>query len=167
MRTREPSAGLDEAALLTIGVISDTHGSIPERVFEVFAGVDRIIHAGDIGSSAILCALEEIAPVTAVLGNCDGAIPGWALSPFAILRLGLGTIAVGHELLHLTRERNLDEFGATVVVCGHTHVARVQRVGQWLVVNPGSASRPRASTRGTVAVLALSPREPRARVVHL
>jgi hypothetical protein len=57
--------------MTTIGVISDTHGHLDPRVFELFAGVDHILHAGDIGSPGGVLQLEKIAPVTAVAGNCD------------------------------------------------------------------------------------------------
>ena len=57
---------------MRLGVIADTHGLLRPEVFEVFAGVDHIIHAGDIGPLDILTELEAIAPVTAVFGNTDG-----------------------------------------------------------------------------------------------
>jgi len=55
----------------TIGVISDTHGYVDPRVIDLFAGVDHILHAGDIGPPSVVMQLERIAPVTAVRGNCD------------------------------------------------------------------------------------------------
>jgi len=54
-----------------IGVLSDTHGFLDPRVETLFAGVDHILHAGDIGYATIILELEFLAPVTAVLGNCD------------------------------------------------------------------------------------------------
>ena len=57
---------------MRIGVISDTHGLLRPEVFEVFAEVDQILHAGDIGPADLLIELEAIAPVTAVYGNTDG-----------------------------------------------------------------------------------------------
>ena len=60
---------------MRIGVISDTHGLLRPEVFDVFARVDHILHAGDVGPEGILDELEAIAPVTAVYGNTDG----WAL----------------------------------------------------------------------------------------
>src|SRR3954462_2746236 len=54
-----------------IGVISDTHGKLDERVFDLFAGASRIIHAGDIGDEELIWKLESIAPVIAVRGNND------------------------------------------------------------------------------------------------
>ena len=57
---------------MTVGLISDTHGFWDDRIPTLFAGVDHILHAGDIGDPSILMGLERIAPVTAVMGNCDG-----------------------------------------------------------------------------------------------
>ena len=56
---------------MKIGVISDTHGWLDRQVPKLFAGVEHILHAGDIGSDAIVAELEAVAPVTAVLGNTD------------------------------------------------------------------------------------------------
>src|SRR3954469_3936910 len=56
---------------MLIGVISDTHGLLDERVLELFRGVSHIIHAGDIGREDLIWKLEEIAPVIAVRGNND------------------------------------------------------------------------------------------------
>ena len=55
----------------TLGIISDTHGVLSPEVHNLFAGVDQIIHAGDIGGEDILFELETIAPVVAVYGNTD------------------------------------------------------------------------------------------------
>ena len=57
---------------MRLGIISDTHDLLRPEVFAVFAEVDHILHAGDIGSPDILTALEALAPVTAVYGNTDG-----------------------------------------------------------------------------------------------
>ena len=56
---------------MKIGVISDTHDHLDPRIAGFFHGVDHILHAGDIGLPWIILQLEEIAPVTAVLGNND------------------------------------------------------------------------------------------------
>ena len=60
---------------MKIGLISDTHNHLDPRVPTIFAGVDHILHAGDVGLSLILNELELIAPVTAVLGNNDSHLP--------------------------------------------------------------------------------------------
>ena len=57
---------------MRLGIISDTHNLLRPQVFDVFKGVDQILHAGDIGELDILAVLESIAPVSAVWGNTDG-----------------------------------------------------------------------------------------------
>ena len=56
---------------MLIGVISDTHGLLRPEALAALAGVQYIIHAGDIGSPDIVPRLAEIAPVTAIIGNVD------------------------------------------------------------------------------------------------
>ena len=56
---------------MKIGVISDTHGHFDPKIPRIFAGVEHILHAGDVGGGGILVQLEQIAPVTAVLGKSD------------------------------------------------------------------------------------------------
>ena len=56
---------------IRIGLISDTHGLLRPEAIRALQGVDRIIHAGDIGSPQILEQLGRIAPVVAVHGNND------------------------------------------------------------------------------------------------
>ena len=59
---------------MRIGVISDTHDLLDPRVPELFAGVEHILHGGDVGLPWLMLKLDEIAPVTAVLGNTDVGI---------------------------------------------------------------------------------------------
>ena len=64
-------AGSESGSALRVGVISDTHDFFDPRLPVLFAGVDRILHAGDIGMPWVILELEQIAPVTAVIGNSD------------------------------------------------------------------------------------------------
>ena len=61
--------------MTTVGILSDNHGDWPLHIVESLAGVDAIIHAGDIGPYKLLLGMEAIAPTTAVLGNTDGDMP--------------------------------------------------------------------------------------------
>jgi len=61
--------------MITIGVISDTHGLLDRKVAKLFVGVDHILHAGDIGTGSVLRQLEEVAPVSASSGPKLPAIP--------------------------------------------------------------------------------------------
>src|ERR1044071_63469 len=59
---------------MKLGVISDTHNYFDPRIEKLFAGVDHILHAGDIGMPALIARLEQIASVTAVFGNTDSGL---------------------------------------------------------------------------------------------
>ncbi len=151
---------LEAPALL--GVISDTHGELHEAVSDVFAGVDLVIHAGDIGTESILAELELLAPVVAVRGNTDEARWAETLPSSARVRVGATVVEVAHDPCAPAPP------DADVVVRGHTHRPRLEALPGVLHVNPGSASRPRTQRRvPTVALLALGEGPPRARIVEL
>ncbi len=58
--------------MIKIGLLSDTHGFLDEKVFQYFEKCDEIWHAGDIGSIDVLEKLEAFKPTKAVYGNIDG-----------------------------------------------------------------------------------------------
>lgn len=136
---------------MLVGVISDTHGVLPAGIHEVFDGVERIIHAGDIGSQAVLDELESIAPVSAVEGNTDG---GWQRRPLPgrmTVTVDGVRIHVGHKLPDLVRAGIPED--AEFVVYGHTHVAAAREIGGVRYVNPGSAREPRDGNPPSVAII--------------
>lgn len=118
---------------MLIGVISDTHGLLRPEAIRALEGVERILHAGDLGSAEILPRLERIAPVEAVRGNVDtgawaGAVP---------LRRDL---TVGGVRIHLVHIREDAEPGqADVVIFGHSHQPLIETVDDKTWFNPGSA----------------------------
>ena len=135
-----------------VGLISDTHGRLDPRVLCIFADADvvSIVHAGDIGTSPdVLWELEALAPVTAVLGNCDREIPGFALGGRArVTAAGVRILAI-HDFADLGEIPN----DVDVIVCGHSHRPNVTWHGRVLVVNPGSASQRRRMPGTSVAIL--------------
>jgi putative phosphoesterase len=153
---------------MLVGLISDTHGLLRPEAFEALAGVEMILHAGDVGGHAILAELGAIAPVRAVYGNCDP--PG---QPGLASDLGLQiegvTIHVshGHELGRPTVERLLARYDADVIVYGHTHRPLIERSGQRLVINPGAAGPRRFDLKPSVARLTLERGRADARLVWL
>lgn len=150
---------------MLIGVLSDTHGKLPDEVFEAFKGVEHIIHAGDIGGRRVLDELEAIAPVIAVHGNADHDDLEWRLADRAVVTLAGHKIMVFHEPKAL---RGPVPEGVEVVVNGHTHRSLVNRVDGVLFVNPGSSGmRGRDGKGATVALLDLSGELPEARIVEL
>ena len=127
---------------MRIGIISDTHGLLRREVFERFAGVEHILHAGDVGPAHILTELEAIAPVTAVWGNTDGFEIRRRVPEIARVELGGVSIVVLHgmQLGSPTAEKAAKAHpDAGLVVFGHSHQPVVRRVGSVLAVNPGSA----------------------------
>ena len=122
---------------MLIGVISDTHGLLRPEALQALAGVERIIHAGDIGAPAILEELRRLAPVTAVRGNNDHGPWAEALPPSAVVEAAGARIYVLHDL----HELDLDPgaAGYRVVVAGHSHQPAQQERDGVLYFNPGSA----------------------------
>lgn len=140
----------------TIGLLSDTHGLLRPAVHSALAGVELIIHAGDVGDPGIIHELAAIAPTRAVFGNTDPpGMPGLERE-LAITVAGI-TIHVshGHELGVPTPESLLGAYIQDVLVYGHTHRPLVRRVGERLVVNPGAAGPPRFGLRPSVARLTI------------
>ena len=139
---------------MKIGVISDTHGHFDPKIPELFAGVEHILHGGDVGHYSILAQLEQIAPVTAVLGNNDF---GFDLRETEVVALGAMKFFLQHivtptspaEPLRARLEREQPD----VVVFGHTHVPFCGRVGRTLFFNPGYAGRARFKLARSVALL--------------
>lgn len=152
----------------TIGLISDTHGLLRPRVHEALAGVELILHAGDVGGQEILDELALIAPVRAVFGNTDPPdSPG--LSDDILVTVGAVSIHVshGHELGSPTPVKLAERYGADVVVYGHTHKQLVTQIGGRLVINPGAAGPRRFNLRPSVARLTISERKAEVKIVEL
>ncbi len=138
-----------------IGLISDTHGMLRPQVHQALAGVDVILHAGDVCGDDILRELALIAPVSAVYGNCD--VPGDPSLAASIERAFDGLrvhVSHGHELGRPKPEQLLAAYDADVIVYGHTHKQLVHRADDGrLVVNPGAAGPARFNLSPSVARL--------------
>ena len=132
---------------MLIGVLSDTHGTLHPRLIPAFreAGVDFILHAGDVDGQLILDQLSAVAEVAAVRGNVDT----------------YGKMAALPEELHHTWDGisvymthiggrpsewlpTLGDPLPQVAICGHSHIALLEELEGVLFLNPGSAgTRPR------------------------
>lgn len=137
-----------------IGLISDTHGQLRAGVHDALAGVEMILHAGDVGGREILIELATIAPVHAVAGNTD--IPGEYDSEL-VVTVGERTIHVshGHEIGSPTPKKLAERYPHDILVYGHTHQQLVTRIGGRLIVNPGAAGPRRFRLEPSVAVLTI------------
>jgi uncharacterized protein len=142
---------------MVVGLISDTHGLVRPEIAAAFAGVDLILHAGDVGGRGVLQALTRIAPVQAVYGNVDD-VHDPDLAAERIVSVGGLTIHVshGHEVGRPTPVLLLARYDADVVVFGHTHRAVVVNGEKHrLAVNPGAAGPRRFDLRPSVARLSV------------
>jgi len=135
----------------TIGVISDTHGLLRWEAEAALAGVDHIIHAGDIGTPEILERLRRIAPVTAVRGNNDKEQWADALPATAIVDICGQRLYVVHDIAHLDVDPVAN--GIAAVIAGHSHKPAVSEKDGVLFLNPGSAGPRRFTLPVAVAKL--------------
>jgi len=144
-RRRRPEC---ETTGVLVGVVSDTHGHLDPRLLDVLAGVEAILHAGDVGSLAVLEGLASIAPVHAVRGNNDAPLGGLGLPERLDVELEGLRVHVVHELASARPQP-----GTKVVVFGHSH----RQLCEWrdgrLYLNPGAAGRRGFHALQTAALL--------------
>jgi putative phosphoesterase len=147
---------------LCVGLIADTHGLLRPQALVALEGCEAILHAGDVGDLEVLEALAQLAPVTAVRGNCDD-LPQL---PWSVTLSLLGhRLVLHHGHLPLSLELNEED----IVISGHTHVPLIQpsASGLPLRINPGSAGPRRFRLPVTVARLQLGQGAPQATLVEL
>lgn len=155
---------------MKIGIISDTHGLLRPQVFDVFVGVEHILHAGDVGDPDILTELAAVAPVTAVWGNVDGMDLRARIPEIARLELGGVRIAILHGMqlgAPTPQKAAAAHPDAGLVVFGHSHRPLIQQAGPTLAVNPGSAGPRRFKDPVTVAIAEIENGTVQARLIDL
>ena len=132
---------------MKIGLISDTHGYLDERVLHHFAQCDEIWHAGDVGDQSVIDRLEQIAPVRVVFGNIDGPeirnkYP--EIDQFYCERIVVFMIHIGGKppkyakgVLSLLKKHKPKLF-----ICGHSHILKImpdKDLDNMIYLNPGAA----------------------------
>ena len=132
-----------------LGIVSDTHGFYHPELDDVFAGVDLILHAGDVGPAEVVDRLEKLAPVVGVYGNVDGPPVRGRFKEHVKIRVG----GVRLWMTHIGGRPGrwapgigpaLSADPPDLFVCGHSHILRIERVpnlGRMLYLNPGAAGR--------------------------
>lgn len=152
---------------MLVGLLSDTHGVLPEAAYAELADCDHILHAGDICGPDILVSLRALAPVTAVLGNNDYAEYGADVARFATPCIGGVRFIMAHTPADLraalsgrTSALKPGDPIPAVAVHGHTHVPLIER-GQAarpasLLLCPGSVTRPRGGSKPTLIKMELA-----------
>lgn len=151
--------------MVRIGVISDTHGHLPQGLAEVFGSVARIIHAGDIDHPQVLDALRKLAPLTAVRGNMDGG--GWAERLPRGEMVQVGGIYI--YVLHIFERLDIDPIaaGVHVVISGHSHHPQNEQRDGVLYFNPGSACFPRHGSPASVGLLEIASGQIQGRIIPI
>src|SRR5438477_4909425 len=151
-----------------VGLIADTHGLMRPGVHDALAGVELILHAGDVGGSEILDELRLIAPVKAVFGNTD---PPGDPSLADQIELGVGGVRIhvshGHEVGSPTPAKLAARYDADVVVYGHTHKQLITRLDHQLFVNPGAAGPKRFNLSPSVARMAIADGKTEVKIIDL
>ena len=137
---------------MRIAVVSDTHNRIPEGLLDAIADAEEIWHLGDVCDEYVLadfCALGR--PIKVVRGNCDVCLD-W---PFT-----LDFTRSGHRihLVHIPPRFPVE--GADLVLHGHTHVPRNERIGATTFLNPGCLTRPNRGAPRSFAWLDLERGKP-------
>jgi uncharacterized protein len=139
---------------MKLGVVSDTHGLLRPEVLPALAGVERILHLGDVGRAEILEELAKVAPVTAVRGNvdCEGACA--RLPETEVVLVEGRSIYMLHDVKTLHLDPAAAKFAA--VLSGHTHVPNFHTKKGVLYFNPGSCGPQRFELPVTVGLLEVS-----------
>jgi len=162
---------------MKLGVISDTHGFFHPRLPEAFAGVKKIIHAGDLGSINVYQRLSAIAPVTLVRGNHEpDEIPGSLPDPSSLF-LAQKKILLTHRLITMTWDyfkdalSHLDPLpffpGFDLVIFGHSHHPVWDKVQEMYFLNPGYAGPDPLEGHATAALLEISELKISAEIIRL
>jgi hypothetical protein len=157
-----------EATEFRVGLISDTHDFLDPGVRDLFRGVNHILHAGDIGMPWLIMQLEELAPVTAVAGNCD---TDSHFKDYEVLTLAGSRILLQHQVDPGNPSDSLKQRLAKEkpdwVVFGHTHRGFCRKLSGVWYVNPGYAGKPRFNLARSVAVVGIGNGEFQARFFPL
>lgn len=129
-----------------IGLISDTHGVLPESVFKHFDDCDEIWHAGDFGGNGVAEKLSKFKPLRGVYGNIDGADIRSEFPEVNIFEIEQVKVLMKHiggypgkyapgvkEMLKIAKPQ--------LFISGHSHILKVMfdKELKCLHINPGAA----------------------------
>ena len=131
-----------------IGLLSDTHGFLDDKIMDFFDACDEIWHAGDIGSLAVADKLNSIKPLKAVYGNIDGQevrivypkIQSFQCEQVHVLMIHIGGYPGKYEKEVRTIIQNT---GVDLFISGHSHILKVMydKKNELLHINPGAAGK--------------------------
>ncbi len=133
---------------MKVSLISDTHSYMDERIIHHLGESDLIIHAGDVGDSKVLDAIEEIAPTRCVYGNIDGKnirsrCPEWEIIDLMGHKTLVIHIAGSVERYNDSTRKLVATHQPDSIICGHSHLLKVMADKKFnlLHLNPGAAGR--------------------------
>ena len=151
---------------MKLGVVSDTHGLLRPEVLPALAGVDHILHLGDVGNQAVLKTLAQIAPVHAVRGNTDSSGPCSRLPETDVLLFEGHMLYLLHDLATLHLDPTVAKFAA--VLYGHSHRPHIAHRKGVRYFNPGSCGPRRFELPVTIGILTvIKDAAPEAKIVPL
>ncbi len=149
-----------------IGLISDTHGFLDEKVFEHFKNCDEIWHAGDFGNAKLATSLKKFKPLRGVYGNIDGydirsEYPDklvWQCENVNVFLTHIG----GHPARYAPGIKSqLEKNKSKLFICGHSHILKViyDNKINCLHINPGAAGNQGWHTVRTIVRFAIDGNE--------
>lgn len=131
---------------MKIGVISDTHSYMDERIKLHLSKMDVIWHAGDIGKIDVTDELEKVAPLKVVYGNIDDHIaraqfPLTTTETYEGVKISMIHIAGAFGKYNTATQVLLKEQKPQILICGHSHITKVAFDKRFnvLYMNPGAA----------------------------
>ena len=134
--------------MVSIGILSDTHGSLPENAAGFFEPVDIIFHAGDIGNLKVIEMLEQISPVIAVHGNIDGyptrgQYPEYQITMIENCKVCMTHIGGTPSRYSKLAKQLINEHKPDLFICGHSHILKIMhdQKSKMLYINPGAAGK--------------------------
>ncbi len=132
--------------MIKVGIVSDTHGHTDDKLLKFFEGCGEIWHCGDIGTVAVIAALETVAPVIAVHGNIDGTETRWNNPLFQSFKIEEVSVLIthigGYPGKYSPEARILiEKYKPKIFLAGHSHILKVipDRKNDLLFINPGAA----------------------------
>ena len=131
-----------------IGILSDTHGMLDDRILEHFANCDEVWHAGDWGSMEIVNKLRAFKPVRGVWGTIDShdiraIFPQHNRFMCEGVKVWLTHIGGYPGKYDPLVRPDIFMQPPKLFVCGHSHILKVQndRALKLLHINPGAAGK--------------------------
>ncbi|GAA0105235.1 phosphodiesterase [Paraclostridium sordellii] len=159
---------------MKIGVMSDTHGSLPyfEKALDTLSDCDILLHAGDVlyhgprndlpkgyDPKGVISKINDLDNILIARGNCDADVDQMVINhpiqgPYVLSQFGETRILINHGYVDSKEEtiKKAKSMGADILILGHTHVKELFIDENLIVLNPGSTSIPKDESH-SVAII--------------